>query len=111
MMRTRPRYLLLESNTANARQRVKNLPCAVKALLTAGSVGATGSGQRRGWSLQCNALRTDDHGVAPERGTLLLKLSARIEESVRRIVVHLPQSFAYAHEWTRIARQLGAAPS
>jgi hypothetical protein len=41
----------------------------------------------------------------------LFKLSARIEESVRRIVVHLPQSFAYAHEWTRIARQLGAAPS
>jgi hypothetical protein len=41
----------------------------------------------------------------------LFKLSARIEESVRRIVVHLPQSFAYAHEWTSIARQLGAAPS
>jgi hypothetical protein len=41
----------------------------------------------------------------------LLKLSARIEESVRRIVVHLPQSFAYAAEWTSIARQLGAAPT
>jgi hypothetical protein len=40
----------------------------------------------------------------------LFKLSARIEESVRRIVVHLPQSFPYATEWTRIARQLGAAP-
>jgi hypothetical protein len=40
----------------------------------------------------------------------LLKLSARIEESVRRIVVHLPQSFAYANEWTRIARLLGAVP-
>ena len=41
----------------------------------------------------------------------LFKLSARIEESVRRIVVHLPQSFPYALEWTSIARQLGAAPS
>jgi len=41
----------------------------------------------------------------------LFKLSARIEESVRRIVVHLPQSFPYAHQWTSIASQLGAAPS
>ena len=41
----------------------------------------------------------------------LFKLSARIEESVRRIVVHLPQSFAYLNEWTRIARKLGAAPA
>ena len=41
----------------------------------------------------------------------LLKLSARIEQSVRRIVVHLPQSFAYLNEWTRIARRLGAAPA
>jgi len=40
----------------------------------------------------------------------LFKLSARIEESVRRIVVHLPQSFPYATEWTASARQLGAAP-
>ncbi len=40
----------------------------------------------------------------------LFKLSARIEESVRRIVVHLPQSFPYATEWNSIARQLGAAP-
>ena len=40
----------------------------------------------------------------------LLKLSARIEESVRRVVVHLPQSFPFANEWTRIARQLGAVP-
>src|SRR5216684_1331927 len=41
----------------------------------------------------------------------LLKLSARLEQSVRRIVVHLPQSFAYLDEWTRIARKLGAAPA
>jgi hypothetical protein len=41
----------------------------------------------------------------------LFKLSARIEESVRRIVVHLPQSFPYSHQWSSIARQLGAAPA
>ncbi|MGH3848203.1 MAG: IS1380 family transposase [Pseudonocardiaceae bacterium] len=41
----------------------------------------------------------------------LFKLSARIEASVRRIVVHLPQSFAFAYEWTSIARRLGAAPA
>lgn len=41
----------------------------------------------------------------------LFKLSARIAESVRRIVVHLPQSFPYATEWNSIARQLGAAPA
>ncbi|HWN09124.1 MAG TPA: IS1380 family transposase [Pyrinomonadaceae bacterium] len=41
----------------------------------------------------------------------LLKLSARIEQSVRRLVVHLPHSFAYLNEWTRIARRLGAAPA
>ncbi len=41
----------------------------------------------------------------------LLKLSARIEQSVRRIVFHLPQAFAYLNEWTRIARRLGAAPT
>jgi DDE family transposase len=41
----------------------------------------------------------------------LLKLSARIEQSVRRLVLHLPQSFAYLNEWTHIARRLGAAPT
>ena len=43
--------------------------------------------------------------------TQLLKLSARLEQSVRRIVVHLPQAFAYLNEWTRIARRLGATPT
>lgn len=41
----------------------------------------------------------------------LLKLSARLEQSVRRIVIHLPQSFAYLDAWCRIARRLGAAPA
>ena len=41
----------------------------------------------------------------------LLKLGARIERSVRRIVLHLPRSFAYRSEWRRIALALGAAPA
>jgi len=38
----------------------------------------------------------------------LLKVSARIEESVRRIVIHLPATFAYVSEWTSIAKRIGA---
>jgi hypothetical protein len=41
----------------------------------------------------------------------LLKLGARIESSVRRIVIHLPSSAAWQHEWRQIARALGAAPA
>jgi hypothetical protein len=40
----------------------------------------------------------------------LLKLGAWVEVSVRRVVVHLPQSFAWKRCWTRIAARLGAAP-
>lgn len=41
----------------------------------------------------------------------LLKLGARIERSVRRIVLHLPRSAAYQHEWRRIALAVGAVPA
>lgn len=41
----------------------------------------------------------------------LLKLGARIESSVRRLVLHLPSSFAFRAEWQRIAHALGAAPA
>ena len=41
----------------------------------------------------------------------LLKLGARVERSVRRIVLHLPHSAAYQCEWRRIARSLGAVPT
>ena len=41
----------------------------------------------------------------------LLKLGARIEASVRRLVLHLPSSFAFRAEWQRIAFALGAAPA
>jgi hypothetical protein len=40
----------------------------------------------------------------------LLKLGARIERSARRIIVHLPRTEAWQHEWRRIALALGAAP-
>ena len=38
----------------------------------------------------------------------LLKVAAWIEVSVRRIVVHLPESFAWQPAWVQIARRLGA---
>jgi hypothetical protein len=41
----------------------------------------------------------------------LLKLGARIERSVRRLVVHLPHSCPYQCEWRRIAVALGAVPA
>jgi hypothetical protein len=41
----------------------------------------------------------------------LLKLGARIERSVHRLVVHLPQSCPYHSEWRRIALCLGAVPA
>ena len=41
----------------------------------------------------------------------LLKLSAWVEVSVRRIVIHFPNTAAYANEWRKIARSLGAVPT
>jgi Transposase DDE domain group 1 len=41
----------------------------------------------------------------------LLKLGVWVERSVRRVVLHLPQTFAYRTDWLRIARSVGAAPS
>lgn len=38
----------------------------------------------------------------------LLKLGVWVERSVRRIVLHLPVSFAYRSDWFRIARSVGA---
>lgn len=39
----------------------------------------------------------------------LLKLGVWVERSVRRIVLHLPVSFAYRNDWLRIARSVGAS--
>ncbi len=41
----------------------------------------------------------------------LLKLAVWVERSVRRIVLHLPDSFPYLDEWLRIARSVGAVPA
>jgi len=38
----------------------------------------------------------------------VIKVAARVVSSVRRIVVHLPQTFAFLPEWNIIARRLGA---
>jgi len=40
----------------------------------------------------------------------LLRLPVWVEESVRRVVLHLPTSFLGQSEWQRIALQLGAVP-
>ena len=39
---------------------------------------------------------------------LLLKVGARVVTSVRRIVIHLPESCAAQHAWLQLARALGA---
>jgi len=41
----------------------------------------------------------------------LLKLGVWLERSVRRVVLHLPDSAPWRCEWHHIARSLGAAPS
>lgn len=41
----------------------------------------------------------------------LIKLGVWVERSVRRIVLHLPEAFAYRKDWLRIARSVGAVPA
>ncbi len=38
----------------------------------------------------------------------LIKVAVWVERSVRRIVLHLPRSFAWLEPWRRLARALGA---
>lgn len=38
----------------------------------------------------------------------LIKLGSRVIQSVRRVVIHLPESFPYLNTWNRIALALGA---
>jgi hypothetical protein len=40
----------------------------------------------------------------------LLKIGARIASSTRRLVLHMPKTFPFKAEWTRIACALGASP-
>jgi len=41
----------------------------------------------------------------------LLKLGVWVERSVRRVVLHLPETFSYREDWLRIARSVGAVPA
>lgn len=41
----------------------------------------------------------------------LLKVGVWVERSVRRIVLHLPDSFVHLKDWLRIARSVGAVPA
>jgi hypothetical protein len=41
----------------------------------------------------------------------LLKLGVWVERSVRRVVLHLPETFSYREDWLRIARSVGAVPT
>lgn len=41
----------------------------------------------------------------------LFKLGAWLEHSVRRVVIHLPDSAPWRSEWCRVARSLGAVPT
>ncbi len=41
----------------------------------------------------------------------LIKLAARVERSVRRIVLHLPRSFPWWATWAQLARAVGAVPA
>jgi hypothetical protein len=57
------------------------------------------------WELRATSL------AAAQVGTLrlrLVKLAARVEESVRRFVIHLPLACPNAREWCQVARRLGA---
>jgi hypothetical protein len=40
----------------------------------------------------------------------LLKIGARVGSSVRRIILHLPASFPFAHAWGTVAHSLRASP-
>ncbi len=58
------------------------------------------------WQLRKTELRRAQVGRL--RSTLL-KVSARVTESVRRIVFHLPTSYPFAKLWRRAAHALGAS--
>lgn len=60
--------------------------------------------------LKLRAARTScARAQVPTLRDRLLKIGARVVESVRRIVVHLPASFPYLDAWSRLARGFGAA--
>ncbi|MFQ5473576.1 MAG: IS1380 family transposase [Dehalococcoidia bacterium] len=58
------------------------------------------------WQLRKTELRRAQVG---RLRTMLLKVSARVVESTRRIVFHLPTSYAFEKLWRRAAHALGAS--
>jgi hypothetical protein len=61
--------------------------------------------------LRLRAARTKlSRAQVPTLRDALLKIGARVQSSVRRIVLRLPTTFPYDHAWGTVARSLGAAP-
>ena len=61
--------------------------------------------------LRLRAARTKlSRAQVPTLRDALLKIGARAQSSVRRIVLRLPTTFPYDHAWGTFTRSLGAAP-
>lgn len=59
------------------------------------------------WRLRWTSLRRAQASTLRER---LFKMAARVEESVRRFVLHCPVDFPWAREWRQAALAVGAVP-
>jgi len=76
----------------------------LRVLMTAAAYVLLQELRRRAKGTRCEAAQVT---TLRER---LLKLAAWFEVSVRRVVVHLPRSFAWRPCWLRLAARVGAAP-
>ena len=76
----------------------------LRVLMTAAAYVLLQELRRRARGTRCEAAQVT---TLRER---LLKLAAWFEVSTRRVVVHLPRSFAWRSCWLRLAARLGAAP-
>jgi hypothetical protein len=59
------------------------------------------------WRLRRTSLRRAQASTLRER---LFKMAARVEETVRRFVLHCPIDFPWAREWRQAALAVGAVP-
>jgi len=59
------------------------------------------------WRLRRTSFRRAQAQTLRER---LFKMAARVEESVRRFVLHCPIDFPWAREWREAALAVGAVP-
>jgi hypothetical protein len=76
----------------------------LRVLMTAAAYVLLQELRRRAKGTRCEAAQVT---TLRER---LLKLAAWFEVSLRRVVVHLPRSFAWRPSWLRLAARVGAAP-